>query len=123
MYPKSILHFPVRKDSNNEEVSRGRLEMLNFHNAIFVVKPHPYDYSNDLLSLTENLNQFFVANPNDIDSVDLMNIASIVVTDYSGILVDWLILGKPTICYTYDFEEYWKNRGSPLFDYNEVFGM
>ena len=32
MYPKAILHFPVRKDSNNEEVSRGRLEMLNFHN-------------------------------------------------------------------------------------------
>lgn len=32
MYPKAILHFPIRKDSNNVEVSRGRLEMLNLHN-------------------------------------------------------------------------------------------
>lgn len=33
MYPKAVLHFPVRKDSNNEEVSRGRLEILNYHNS------------------------------------------------------------------------------------------
>ena len=32
MYPKTIAHFPVRKDINsNEQVSRGRLELLNYN--------------------------------------------------------------------------------------------
>lgn len=42
---------------------------------------------------------------------DLMIASDLLISDYSSIFFDYAILEQPMICYTYDYEEYTKNRG------------
>lgn len=47
---------------------------------------------------------------------DLLMMADYLISDYSSIIMDYCILGKPIICFGYDFEEYSKARGGFYFD-------
>lgn len=42
---------------------------------------------------------------------DLMIASDILISDYSGILFDYSIMGKPMLCFAYDYEKYMENRG------------
>lgn len=42
---------------------------------------------------------------------DLLLITDILITDYSSILFDYSILGRPIFCYVYDYEKYKMMRG------------
>ena len=52
------------------------------------------------------------------DTQVLLYYTNILITDYSGIYFDFLLLKRPIIFYDYDFEEYNRVRGF-LFDYYE----
>lgn len=41
----------------------------------------------------------------------LMIASDVLITDYSSIMFDYSILGKPIICFAYDYEEYEEKRG------------
>ena len=41
----------------------------------------------------------------------LMIASDVLITDYSSIMFDYSILGKPIICFAYDYEEYKEKRG------------
>ncbi len=49
--------------------------------------------------------------PSDIDTNTLLSIIDILVTDYSSICFDFMVLRRPIIYYTYDKETYEKERG------------
>lgn len=49
---------------------------------------------------------------------DLMIVSDLLISDYSSILFDYSIMGKPMLCYTYDYEKYEKERGV-YFDVRE----
>lgn len=54
------------------------------------------------------------------DEQKLLLLADILVADYSSIMVDYTILKKPAILFTYDLEDYlYKERGF-YFDYKEM---
>ena len=42
---------------------------------------------------------------------DLLLITDMLITDYSSILFDYSILGRPIFCYVYDYEKYKSKRG------------
>lgn len=42
---------------------------------------------------------------------DVLLVTDILISDYSGIIFDFSILGRPIICYTYDYEKYNTMRG------------
>lgn len=42
---------------------------------------------------------------------DLLIASDILISDYSSIFVDYSILGRPMLCYAYDYERYEKERG------------
>ncbi len=42
---------------------------------------------------------------------DILLITDILISDYSGILFDYSILGRKIYCYTYDYDRYEKERG------------
>lgn len=44
------------------------------------------------------------------DNTDLMKIADVLVSDYSGIFFEYAVLKRPMYCYGYDYEEYVKKR-------------
>lgn len=43
--------------------------------------------------------------------VELMMITDIFISDYSGLLIDFSILGRPMFCFAYDYEKYCEARG------------
>lgn len=47
---------------------------------------------------------------------DLYQIADILITDYSSVMFDFILTGKPIIFYTYDLEEYKDNLRGVYFD-------
>lgn len=49
--------------------------------------------------------------PDWIDTNELLNAVDIIITDYSSIFIDFLVLNRPVIFYTYDLEEYIHDRG------------
>ena len=59
--------------------------------------------------------------PDWIDTNELLNIVDILITDYSSIFIDFLVLERPIIFYSYDLEEYIKDRGL-YFDMNDMPG-
>ena len=54
------------------------------------------------------------------DEQKLLLLADILIADYSSIMVDYTILEKPAILFTYDLDDYlYKERGF-YFDYKEM---
>ena len=47
---------------------------------------------------------------------DLLMVADYLISDYSSIIMDYCILGRPIVCFGYDFEDYNKARGGFYFD-------
>lgn len=46
------------------------------------------------------------------DLNELMRVSDLLVTDYSSIMFDYALLGKPIFLYMYDFDQYLANRGT-----------
>lgn len=80
---------------------------LEANNIAFVVKKHPWDktlevpgqYKN-ILDLSERIG----------DSQELLLISDLLISDYSAIVTDFAITGKPIIYYFHDYDNYTKMR-------------
>ena len=58
-----------------------------------------------------------IRNGSDYPAVnDLLMMADFLISDYSSIIMDYCILGRPIVCFGYDYEEYNKARGGFYFD-------
>ena len=55
----------------------------------------------------------------DADPYIFLRFSDMLVTDYSSIYFDYLLLGKPIIFFNYDLEKYLDNSRELYFDYNE----
>ena len=51
---------------------------------------------------------------------ELMLASDLLITDYSAIAFDYSILGKPILCYAYDYDSYLAQRGT-YFDMDEAY--
>lgn len=68
----------------------------------------------------ENLNNNVFNVSNYVELNELMIASDILVSDYSSIIFDYLLLEKPILLYLYDYEKYSKYRGL-YFDPNKFF--
>lgn len=78
-------------------------------NIMILLRMH-YEIS-DYITIDDTLKK----NVLDVSKYDnlneLLTISDILITDYSSIMFDYSIMKKPIVTYTYDFKEYWENRG------------
>lgn len=96
--------------------------VLNKNNAIFLIKLHYNDYqkSSKLLDSLRNVENIYIINNNDIsdDIYPLLSKVDLLITDYSSIYFDFLLLDKPIIFACFDKTKYeTKDRGFN-FDYD-----
>lgn len=94
---------------------------------IFIIKWHPALYNNMVnekikLPNIEKHKDFYYDFSNFRDLNDLLLITDILITDYSSVIFDYVLLNKPIVYFTYDLNEYENGRGMyyPFQDY--VFG-
>lgn len=87
-------------------------------------KWHPAIYNNMQLNILERYDfskygDFYWDLSKYRDINDLLIVSDILVTDYSSVIFDYVLLDKPVVYFTYDLEEYENDRGLyyPFNDY------
>lgn len=90
-------------------------KLLGSKNYLLIFKPHYFiNYS-----LFENTFKNILVVPQSIavDTQELLLVSDVLITDYSSIFVDYLLLERPVIFYPFDIEYYEQIRGL-VIDYN-----
>jgi len=118
---KLVLYAPTYRESNNFRSDMKDSELTSLikfgseNNIKFVFKSHP-----------DHLNRFVFENDRvinykyDMDIYPLLSHFDLLITDYSSIYMDYLLLNKPIIFYPYDIQEYIKNGRTIQFDYEWI---
>lgn len=118
---KIIIYMPTFRDNGDyfAGVKELDLRMLDVfcarHNIIFVAKFHPFVPS-DISGALPNV--ILYGRNNDI--YPLLGMADALITDYSSIYFDFLLVDKPLIFYPYDKEEYLSRDREMFFDYDDI---
>lgn len=110
---KIVLYAPTFRATNNDEAYNLDLETLieklnkttEFKWKV-IVKLHPNMIDSSFIKFSDNILNY--SNIPDIN--DLLLMTDILITDYSSVMFDYMLLNKPIILYAADIEEYKKDR-------------
>lgn len=90
---------------------------------VFIVKLHPglmdFESKEIFFKSLKKYPDFYYDFTSYRDINDLLLITDILITDYSSVVFDYLLVDKPIVYFTYDLDEYENNRGLyyPFKDY------
>jgi CDP-glycerol glycerophosphotransferase (TagB/SpsB family) len=85
-------------------------ELMARKNAVFVVKKHPGDRK---LKIPENYANVVDLTDSVNDVQELLAATDVLITDYSGIVTDYVLSGNPVVFYTFDYDAY--NQFRPMY--------
>ncbi len=110
-------------------IELSRLNEFAKENAIIVViKTHPftrqesfYDASLDTTAFSyhENYKEGILFYPTTDDIYPVLSLSHALITDYSSVYFDYLLLDKPILFFLYDKEHYIKSHGDFMLDFEE----
>lgn len=123
-YKKLVLYAPTYRDDGEtrifpfEDYNKNELErFLEESKTIIFIRTHLSESTSvekylckRILLLNENLVE---------DIMELLNVFDLLITDYSSIYIDFLLLNKPLLFFPYDKDEYLSKRGFN-FEYDKV---
>lgn len=100
------------------------LQFLHQHNITLIIKLHPFEekfFSKELEEISSQ--EVYVLNDehlekSGLDLYDILNSADMLITDYSSVYIDYLLLNRPVLFLPTDLEEYRSSRGLLLEPYD-----
>lgn len=110
-YSKVFIYMPTWRDSQKDVFAQQfDLEALNkllvIQNALFLLKPHP----NTLVDKIDTYSNIVLVD-SKTDVYGILPFTDVLITDYSSILYDYLLMNeKDIILFLYDYEEYVRER-------------
>lgn len=118
-----LLYAPTFRKNNNFEVYDINFDkLLETLEKIYkckwkiLMRLHPH-----LINFSNNIQCKNVINMTTYDDIqELLGISDILISDYSGIIFDYLITGKPCFLYAKDLEEYRKKERKLYFELSEL---
>jgi CDP-glycerol glycerophosphotransferase len=119
---KSVLYAPTWDDPMGNAIKSGFLNLGNLsdfaqqHKILFVFKFHPSVRCAKEFGLFENI--IYYDSVKDIQP--LLKTTDILVTDYSSMYMDYLLLDRPIIFFPYNYEKYMESQEGLLFDYKSM---
>lgn len=130
VYNSVVFYLPTFRDYDNETtkvITRGLVTDGNFqrfleeNNILFVAKPHPNDENHFEQWKFRNIK---ILRNSDLSAwgltiYDLLPAVDILVTDYSSVYFDFLLLNRPIVFYIPDLEKYRETRGFLLEPYEK----
>lgn len=90
---------------------------LKEQDAVFVIKKHPWD---DLLDIPEQYERIMDLSDDIADVQELLLVTDLLITDYSSIATDFVLLNRPILIYGYDYVRYKKHSRSIYYDLEEL---
>lgn len=115
------VYAPTFRDSLADPFAKGELDLEGLSAAamavgtLLLVKLHPWMHGH--LRSTDHPGLVFVAP--DTDIYPLLCHADFLVTDYSSIFFDYLMLDRPVIFFPYDLDRYLRQERDMYFEYGE----
>lgn len=109
------------KDGNSFSLNTAVLENLNLyaiqHSLYFIIKLHPMDRLNK--ETFEKFSHITILKNEDMlqkscQLFSLLGEVDILITDFSSIYIDFLLLNRPILFFIPDFQEYMRKRGFVL---------
>lgn len=125
--PRTILYAPTWRDTGGDsffekpDVLLRLDEFLAQENLFFFLKLHPLAQAQATVNARggrEYKNIIFVNPESDADP--LLSSIDILVTDYSGIYFEFLLLDRPIIFFPFDYEKYVTKDRELYFPYEEI---
>lgn len=117
---KMVYYMPTFRDSEREFFDKVDLKQFqNFlkeHNILFCTKLHPK--SKLKKEFDEISGENILVIDADTDPYVFLEMADVLVTDYSSIYFDFLLAKKPIIFFDYDLEEYLRDSREMYFEYD-----
>ena len=119
-FKKVFLYMPTWRDDDPDYFSKIN---INFESLNETLKELNYGFFLKMHPLTRNVpvkkySHIFQIN-NDVDIYPFLVFTDFLITDYSSIFFDYLLLNKEIIFIPYDFENYTEKRNL-YFDYDEI---
>lgn len=127
-----LLYMPTHRDQSTREghpfdpfaeagFDLAQLEaVLNEQNILLLYKGHFFDCANEGLNTSKRI---LTITDNDYDDMyTFIKDVDVLLTDYSSIYFDFLLLRKPVILFPFDEEEYVANSRPFYFDYRLMEG-
>lgn len=117
---KTILYVPTFRD-DRESSFAGRLDMERLHeflvqsNLHLVIKAHPI-LEERIPDNLPNITHY----ANACDVYPFMPLADVMLTDYSSIYMDYLMLNRPVVFFCPDYDRYVTNNRKFQFPYEEM---
>lgn len=122
---KIVLYMPTHRNEGKKKLDLDKIldlnklnELCEKNNMIFLIKKHFYHSKEEDVSVQYN-NIFDITNEVTYSQI-LLDAADILITDYSSCYIDYLLLNRPIIFYSFDIEDYKKNDRQLYFKYEEV---
>lgn len=119
-FKKVLLYMPTWRDDNPNYFSDAKIDFEKLNdtlkqlNYVLFLKLHPLTKNASVDGYT-NIIQI----NNDVDIYPFLNYTDFLITDYSSIYFDYLLLDKEIVFIPYDYENYIKNR-ELYFSYDTV---
>lgn len=111
-FSKVYIYMPTFRDSANNFIEDAGFDfekldrVMQSENAVFILKLHPIT-DLGILSAAGNNYKNIIVLPNNIDVYPVLSFTSALITDYSSIYFDYILMeGKRVIFYTFDYEKY-----------------
>lgn len=120
---KTFLYMPTFRDVGDDFFASAKFDFdllehkMSELNAIFYIKVHP---NAGLDSFTLDKYKNIKVIPAAADPYPLMNYVDVLITDYSSIYIDFLLLNKPIIFFAFDLQHYLASCRDMYFEYQEV---
>lgn len=113
---KIVLYAPTFRDWELEnDIIDIKLPESILKNFIVLIRLHPY-VAKKINNSIFNENVINVCGYGNLN--ELLSVSDVLITDYSSITFDFSLLGKLSVFYAYDYEEYVKERGGFYLDFN-----
>ncbi len=116
-----LVYMPTFRASESKFFDVMDLEKFNAflqkENLVFYTKMHP---KSKVKSLFEEISYSNIVNIDaDVDPYTFLRNVDLLVTDYSSIYSDYLLLDRPSVLFPYDFEDYSNDTRECYFTYEE----
>jgi len=120
-YRTIYLYLPTWRDSGSNLVEDSGIDFQALNtkmeqlNSLFLLKFHPATHIN--IDITRFSNIMLINNNTDL--YKLIPLTDVLVTDYSSVYFDYLLLNKRIIFFPFDYDEYIEHR-ELYFNYDEI---
>ena len=106
LYAPTYRELKSKKEPFDDEVLIKLNKFCQEFSYTFIIKAH----INEKIVSFKDLGNIKIIKK-DVDIQELLLISDILVTDYSSVICDYLLLERPILLYTYDYDEYVNHRG------------